>query len=238
MSMLNRFGLSVRPESEAMIATLLELGGYATPAMVTAPKRLFRMVAFGASRRTQYDEDRKAVDGLIQLADKHRVAIVLVHHLREMESDDPLDMIHGSAGLTGGVDSALVLKRRRGEADAYLYGDGRDYENPVELALEWNAITATWTILGGAEEYRMSEGRRAILDVLDNAEEPLGPKDITETVNAKGIEMNNGAVREMLSQMVKDGQVKNPSRGQYVHPDRDDYPDNADKLTIEGHEAS
>ncbi len=108
----------------------------------------------------------------------------------------------------------------------------------MELALEWNAITATWTILGGAEEYRMSEGRRAILDVLDNAEEPLGPKDITETVNAKGIEMNNGAVREMLSQMVKDGQVKNPSRGQYVHPDRDDYPDNADKLTIEGHEAS
>ena len=46
MSMLNRSGLSVRPESEAIIATLRELGGYATPAMITAPKRLFCIVAF------------------------------------------------------------------------------------------------------------------------------------------------------------------------------------------------
>jgi RecA-family ATPase len=70
-------------------------------------------------RRTQYDEDRDAVDPLAPIAAKHNVAIVLVHHLRETESDDPLDMIHGSAGLTGGVDGALVLKRRRGDADAF-----------------------------------------------------------------------------------------------------------------------
>ena len=38
-----------------MIATLLELGGYATPAMVTAPKRLFCMVAFWASRTEMAD---------------------------------------------------------------------------------------------------------------------------------------------------------------------------------------
>jgi RecA-family ATPase len=106
-----------------------------------------RFKSRSTGRRSQYDEDRDAVDPLIPIAAEHNVAIVLVHHLRESESDDPLDMIHGSAGLTGGVDSALVFKRRRGEADAYLYGDGRDYENPVELALRWNAITATWTIL-------------------------------------------------------------------------------------------
>ena len=46
MSMLNRSGLSARPESEATMATLPELGGYATSAMVAAPKRLFCMVAF------------------------------------------------------------------------------------------------------------------------------------------------------------------------------------------------
>ena len=34
------------------------------------------------------------------------------------------------------MDGALVLKRRRGEADANLLGDGRDFENPVELALK------------------------------------------------------------------------------------------------------
>src|SRR5215210_3350199 len=131
---------------------------------------LARLKPRASGRRTQYDEDREAVDELIPLADKHHVAIVLVHHLREMESDDPLDMIHGSAGLTGSVDSALVLKRRRGEADAYLCGDGRDYENPVELALKWTASAATWTILGDAKEYQMSEGRRAILGILGSVD--------------------------------------------------------------------
>jgi hypothetical protein len=118
---------------------------------------LARLKPRASGKRAQYDKDREGMDLLTSLADKHSVAIVLVHHLREMQSDDPFDMIHGSAGLTGGVDGALVLKRQRGEADAYLYGDGRDYENPVELALKWNASTATWAILGDAEVYAMSE---------------------------------------------------------------------------------
>ena len=171
-----------------------------------------------SGRRTQYDEDRDSVDSLVPLADKHGIAILLVHHLREMQSDDPLDMITGSVGLIGSVDGALVLKRERGKADAYLHIDGRDIEHPTELALEWNRKTVTWTILGDAKEYRMSEGRRAILASLENADEPLGPKEIAEMLNAKGRERNEGAVREMLSQMAKDGQVKNLGRAQYIHP--------------------
>jgi hypothetical protein len=181
---------------------------------------LARLKPRASGKRAQYDEDRDSVDALIPLADKHSVAIILVHHLREMDSDDPLDMIHGSAGLTGGVDGALVLKRRRGEADANLFGDGRDFENPVELALKWNASTATWTILGDAEEFGMSEQRRAQLRVLESADKkPLGPKVITERLNASGTEMKNGAVRELCSQMAKDGQIKNLGWGQYVIPD-------------------
>ena len=171
---------------------------------------LARLKPAGSKKRTRYEEDRDAVDSLVTLADKHSVVIVLVHHLREMESDDPLDMIHGSAGLTGGVDGALVLKRRRGEADANLLGDGRDFENPVELALKWNASAATWTILGDAEEYAMSEQRRAILGVVKSADKPLGPQEITERLNASGTETKNGAVREMCSQMANDEQSKKP----------------------------
>ena len=186
-------------------------------------------------RRTQYDEDRDAVDPLIPIAADHGVAMLLVHHLRETESDDPLDMITGSVGLTGGVDGALVLKRRRGNADAYLHADGRDIEQPVELALKWEANAATWTIIGDAEEYRLSERRRLILEVLRSADEPLGPKEVTEILNAKGVDMKYGAVREMLSQMAKEGQVNNLGRGKYVHPDNlQNIPDNADNLTYQG----
>jgi hypothetical protein len=164
-------------------------------------------------RRSQYDEDRDAVDSLGPIAAEHNVAIVLVHHLREAESDDPLDMIHGSAGLTGGVDGALVLKRQRGRADAFLHIDGRDIERPTEIALKFDQDAATWAIVGDAEEYRLSESRFAILRVLENADEPLSPKEIAEMTDAK-----YGATREMLSQMVKDGQVKNLGRGAYALP--------------------
>ena len=46
-----------------------------------------------------------------------------------------------------------------------------------------------------------------------------------------GVEMSEGAVRQMLSQMVKDGQIKNLGRGAYVHANFEKCPDNADILT-------
>jgi hypothetical protein len=169
-----------------------------------------RLKPHASGRRSQYDEDRDAVDPLGPIANDHNVAIVLVHHLREAESDDPLDMIHGSAGLTGGVDGALVLKRKRGQADAYLHVDGRDIENPAELALKWDAEAATWTIMGDAEEYRKSETRRAIVKVLEEADEPLGPKDVAEL-----LDMPENRIKQRLYQMSKDGEVKVVSRGRY-----------------------
>ena len=186
-----------------------------------------------AGRRAQYDEDRDAVDPLGPVAAEHGVGIVLVHHLRETESDDPLDMITGSVGLTAGTDGALVLKRQRGRPDAFLHVDGRDIEQPTELALKFDQTAATWAIIGEADEYRMSERRRQILTVLADADGPLGPREIWEIL-ADRLGANapsEGAVREMLSQMVKAGQVKNLGRGAYVLPDRQNGPDNADILT-------
>ncbi len=113
--------------------------------------------------RTRYDKTRRRRPAH-PIAAENNVTIVLVYHLCEAESDDPLDMIHGSAGLTGGVDSALVLKRKRGQADAYLHVDGRDIENPTELALKFDQNAATWAVMGDAEEYRMSETRRKIME--------------------------------------------------------------------------
>jgi hypothetical protein len=55
--------------------------------------------------------------------------------------------------------------------------------------------------------------------VVKSADKPLGPQEITERLNASGTEMKDGAVRELCSQMAKDGQLRNPARGQYVIPD-------------------
>ena len=67
-----------------------------------------------------------------------------------------------------------------------------------------------------------------MLGALHNYSEGADKGDL---LKEKGVEMGEGAVREMLSQMVKDGQRKNLGRGAYVHPNFQEYPDNADILT-------
>lgn len=181
-----------------------------------------------------YAEDYAALERLLPLASEHSVAIVVVHHLRKSGALDPLDEISGSTGLTGGVDGVLILKRGPGNADAFLYVEGRDIEDPAELALSWDRNLASWTIAGDAEQYQISQERQTILRVMKEADKPLGPKDIEGALSAKGVGKTNGAVREMLSQMVKDGQVKSLGRGAYVHPDYRNQADNADNLTNRG----
>ena len=175
-----------------------------------------------SGNRNVYDVDYEALEPLLSLAAEHGVAIVVVHHTRKLSADDPLDEISGSTGLSGGVDGALVLKRDRGRADAYLHVTGRDIEEEQELALRWDPTTARWCIVGDADEYRLGEERAAVVRVLTNTDGPLSPKEVAEALGKNG-----GAVRELLSQMAKSGEVENVSYGKYTvkSPDTPDSPD-------------
>jgi len=46
-----------------------------------------------------YANDYREVNVLKSLADKHRIAILLIHHLRKQADDDPLNMVSGTTGL-------------------------------------------------------------------------------------------------------------------------------------------
>ena len=74
-----------------------------------------------------YASDYRDIGVLKALADKHRIAILLVHHLRKMNDDDPMNMISGTTGLSGATDSNFVLRKsQRRENTATLYCTGRD----------------------------------------------------------------------------------------------------------------
>lgn len=164
-----------------------------------------------ASTRSVYDLDYEALEPLVPLASGRGVAILVVHHLRKLEAGDPLDMISGSTGLTGGVDGAMVLKRDRGKQDATLVVDGRDIEEPSEFALRWDADIASWSLMGDAEEYRRSEERRRIIELLERMDEPMYPKDIAEA-----LEKNRSTTRVLLANMKQDDQVEDTGRGYVV----------------------
>jgi len=161
------------------------------------------------SGKNVYAEDYAALERLLPLASEHGVAVVVVHHLRKGEATDPLDEISGSTGLTGGVDGVLVLKRDRSKADATLHVDGRDIEDPTELALGWDASIASWAIVGDVEEYRQAELRRDIMRVLEEAGEGLGPKVVTKRLGEEGKKVKYNTVKQRMWQMAEDGQLVN-----------------------------
>ena len=156
-----------------------------------------------------YDADYAALSPLQEMAGEMGVAILVIHHLRKMQGDDPFDTISGTTGLTGAVDAAFVLQR--GQQGVTLYGRGREIEE-MEKALEFDA--GSWKVLGDASDVRRSEERGAILAVLSDASAPIGPKDIAD---ALGKPENN--VKQLLFKMLKDGEIKRRRRGQYCTPD-------------------
>ena len=54
-----------------------------------------------------YANDYQDIGLLKQLADKRRIVILLIHHLRKLHDDDPMNMISGSTGLSGAANCAL-----------------------------------------------------------------------------------------------------------------------------------
>jgi hypothetical protein len=131
-----------------------------------------------------YDGDYAALQGLKALADEFHIAIVVVHHLRKMDAEDPLDQISGTTGLSAGVDTVLVLYRAA--VGVILTGRGRDLED-INKAVRFQK-DCTWTVLGEPAETTQSAKRAAILKVLLEAKAPMTPADISKLV---GMSLDN-----------------------------------------------
>lgn len=167
-----------------------------TLAMVRPPK---------GRNQDSYAADYAALSPLQQYAGEHRVAVVVVTHVRKMEANDPLEMISGTNGLTGAADSILVLDRSTDGPK--LYGRGRDVEE-VEIALKFDG--GRWSVLGKVDDVKRSSERRKILNALRDCGSALSPKEIAE---ATGMKSNN--VTHLLRKMVAAGEVKKDGYGTY-----------------------
>lgn len=158
-----------------------------------------------------YDYDVRSLADLQTLAAEYGIAIIVVHHTRKAEAEDPFDCLSGSTGLSGTADATLVLARD--SQGTTLYGRGRDIEE-IETALSFDRTTGHWTVLGAVADVRRSDERSTILDSLKGATEPMSPRDIADDT---GMPYQN--IRQFLVRMSKAGEVTKVSRGFYCHPD-------------------
>src|SRR5262249_32864124 len=93
-------------------------------------------------RDTNYDGDYRALQDAHRLANERGFAIMVLHHVRKMEAEDPLDTVSGTLGLVGCADTILVLART-GQG-ATLYVRGRDVEEK-EHAVSFSKDNCKWT---------------------------------------------------------------------------------------------
>jgi hypothetical protein len=117
--------------------------------------------------QSDYDADYEACQGLQQLAGALNVAIIVAHHDRKMDAEDVFDTVSGTLGLTGGVDTIAVLKRRAGVTTVHV--EGRDLAETVEKAISFDRETCRWMVLGEAAEIRRSTERSRVHAVLATA---------------------------------------------------------------------
>ncbi len=98
-----------------------------------------------------YERDYDDIDVLKNIADKHKIAILLIHHLRKTHDNDPVNMISGSSGISGSADTNFILqKEKRTQNSAVLICVGRDIEQR-EIYLEFNKETFLWETISAIE---------------------------------------------------------------------------------------
>jgi len=148
-----------------------------------------------------YANDYREVNVLKSLADKHRIAILLIHHLRKQADDDPLNMISGTMGLTGAVDGIYVLKKeKRTGSTAKFIATGRDIEQR-ELTLEFNPDSHLWNLVSDGTEHTSSPAGAiisAVKDYLQREEIFIG--SATELVDQLGTKTTPSVLAKTLTQ--------------------------------------
>lgn len=139
-----------------------------------------------------YAADYSDFSALKAVADKHGLAMMMVHHTRKMADEDIMNTVSGSSGITGSADSIWVLKRAsRGVGDATLTVTGRDVEfRELKLALRdcrWNLIERT-----SEEELEERDVPDCVLKVVEF---------VTESINRSW----NGSIGELMEAAAVDG---------------------------------
>ncbi len=186
--------------------------GGGNPIMVAID--VLAMVRKPVGNRQLYEADYEALAGLTKLAHELGIAIVVLHHTRKMASDDLMETVSGSYGVSGAVDTILVMANKA--SGSVLDIKGRDVESR-ELAIEFQKESCRWRILGTAAEVHVSEQRGKIIAALKGV--GADGMSVPEIMAATGSWSRN-ATDILLFKMKEAGDVARLKRGIYALAER------------------
>jgi len=186
---------------------LLKGGNYGLVVIDT----FLRVAKAGGGNRDVMRSEYAEVAQLHELAQHHKVAIVLVDHTRKMGADNPLDTVAGTSGKTAACDAVWTL-RKLPTGDSVLEITGREMEEQT-LGLRFETGEPFgWCLTGEGAEVGMSEARQEIVELLKD-EAPLAPARIAGLLRKNAV-----TVRRLLQKLAADDVVRKDKSGKYYLP--------------------
>ena len=178
------------------------LDGHPDAALV-AIDTLGRVRPGSDGRRNAYEVDVEDLGRLQGLFRDRPVALLIVHHTNKDSRDDFLALVSGTYGLTGSVDTIIVIRRKRLEAFGAIAVTGREVAES-ELAARFDGMTWQEAPDSLAEA---SFERAEVYRVIEEAG-PIFPKAIADQLG-----LSRTSVQNMTSSLVADGAIARTGRG-------------------------
>ena len=217
-----------RPFSLSHDLELLEVAIQRTHALLVILDPL--MAVLGHSIDSSRDQDiREVFTPLSQLAERTGCAILIIRHLSKGTSENALYRGAGSIGIIAAARLGLLVAQHPYEENKRILATTKNnlskqapnlnyqiVENESGIPyIQWlgeNNFTLSALLEGGTN---LSLERQKILQVLQDADCPLGPQEVAERTGQKYI-----SVRITLSRMYEAREISRPYRGKYttLHP--------------------
>lgn len=110
-----------------------------------------------ASDTYSYSKDYEVISKLKAFADRYGICMLLVHHTRKLQSDDPFGKINGTTGLMGAADGVMLLsKETRTSNSATVEISGRDQPD-TKIKIEKDPKSLLWNLVSFENELWVRE---------------------------------------------------------------------------------
>jgi hypothetical protein len=157
-----------------------------------------------------YSEVVRLLEPITEAARQTGTHICLLHHLGKSERVDEGDSILGSTAILGGVDAAILLKKRA-DGSRTIRTIQRDGDDLDETLLCYDKETGIISLGAEVAEERRQAARTDVLDALGM--ETLTEPDIRERVGG-----NHTLASSALRSLVSEGLVRRDGAGKRGDP--------------------
>jgi hypothetical protein len=162
-----------------------------------------------ADNKKVYDADYDPISALKKVADEFNVAVVIIHHLRKSASEDVMDTMSGSFGLTGASDTNIVVERSTAAtSDAILHVVGRDVE-AAQLGMTFEPHTLSWNILGPMSQ--LVGGSIQQQEVFDAIKDGFS----SPSTIRKKTDLNRDNINKVIKKLLDSGKIEKVGHGEY-----------------------